>query len=285
MSSPLVLLISASFLSNVLCKPSFIENDSIVFPEDNTTSSVDISDRLNQCLQEDMIEFNGECKALLTTTGVCLENQWLVLDLVPATQVKPKIVGKCVQRRCPSSQHFWVEEKRCVSKNESSSLCPVGNEIDTDKFGDGFCRCINDPVHGKHRDGVCYPLYKRGPCPADRVLIQSNERTECRADNCENTRNRFPNKTIVPWKDGRCYAVEERGPCKQGHTVLVTPWNPDPQCGDSLTTLNLLGAPCSGTDHSGQCRPPIKTPQNHFLSQVVEQASKKRNKKSSNNPK
>lgn len=285
MSTLLLLLLSAFYLFQVLCKPSFIENDSIVFPEDNTTSSLDASDKLYQCLQEDKIEFNGECKALLTTNGVCSENQWLVLDLASATQVKPKIVGKCAPKRCPSPQHFWAEEKRCVSKNESSSLCPGGNELDTDKFGEGYCRCINDPVHGKDRNGVCYPVYKRGPCPPDRVWVRVNERMQCRTDNCGISRGRFPNKTIVPWNDGHCYAVDERGPCKQGHVLLVSLWTLRTECGESFATLNLLSAPCTGTDHSGQCTQPVKTPQNHFLSQVADQARKKRTRKSSNNPK
>ncbi|XP_054257306.1 uncharacterized protein LOC128982374 [Macrosteles quadrilineatus] len=278
--SPLVVTVTwiTYTLSLVQCVPSFIENDSIVFPEvDNATAPSDISAKLKECLKDYIfkIEFNGECHSVLTTDKtVCAHGQWLVLDFNSASLPNPVIRGKCAVRRCPPQYHFWVHQLACVHNNQSSLYCPFGSVLDTDYFGDGFCNCIKSPVHVRERNtDLCYPVFKRGPCPQDRVWVKGG----CLLDNCTIARARYPQKTILSWSDGKCYAVNERGPCKGATEVLrINPYTARPECEDPKAPLHLVDAPCTGTDHSGKCTKAVSTPQNAFYSQVAEQASKKK---------
>uniref|UniRef100_A0A1B6GMS8 DUF4789 domain-containing protein n=1 Tax=Cuerna arida TaxID=1464854 RepID=A0A1B6GMS8_9HEMI len=270
---------------------SFIETDSIVFPDiESNTAPSDVSDKLKECIADDFkIEFNGECRSLLTTDGVCPEGEWLVLDLLSASLPQLKIQGKCAPRRCGPKQHYWLEQRRCVYPNDSLSLCPQGTTINTDYFGDGFCECIKVPVHARERSGRCYQVFTRGPCQNGKVWVRERGRMSCNTDSCGTTRARFPSKTIVPWHDGMCYAVNEQGPCVQGNVILINSWTLQPECGEHYTTLNLFSPPstCTGTDHSGKCARPVTIPQNvhNFYSNVADQASKKRAKKDFNSPK
>uniref|UniRef100_A0A1B6MCM0 DUF4789 domain-containing protein n=1 Tax=Graphocephala atropunctata TaxID=36148 RepID=A0A1B6MCM0_9HEMI len=274
---------------------SFIETDSIVFPEtenDTTPSNpFDISEKLKECITDNSkIEFNGECRSLLTTEGACPEGEWLVLDLLSASLPQLKIQGKCATRRCEPKQHYWLDQRRCVYPNESSSLCPQGNTISTDYFGDGFCECIKEPIHARERrSGRCYQVFTRGPCVNGSVWVGERGRMNCCKDSCASTRGRFPAKTIVPWQNGVCYAINERGPCVQGNVIRINTLSLQPECGDPLTPLNLFNPPstCTGTDHSGKCTRPVTIPQNiqNFYSNVADQASKKRAKKGLNSPK
>lgn len=272
------------YTAKLVAKPSFIENDSIVFPESgNDTSYTNISSKLKECIQDDKIEFNSECRSLLTTEGACPDGQWLVLDLLSASLPKPRIRGKCVLRKCPNIKHYWAPLNKCLFSNESSIVCPKGNIVSTDYFGDGFCECNREPVHAKDRSGVCYPVFTRGPCPKNSVWVKVNGRMECREDQCTATRSQFPIKIIVPWTDGKCYAVSERGPCEPGTVVTISMWTLQLECRDPLTPLHLLNPPCTGTDHSGNCAPSVTTPQNNFLNKVADQASKKRTRKDIHN--
>lgn len=265
------------------CVPSFIENDSIVFPDNITSPAVSgSSSKMKECIEENMkIEFNGECRSLLTTEGACPDNQWLVLDIASASQTVPKIQGKCVLRRCPPSLHYWFRENRCVHSNQSATLCLRGNRIKTDMFGDGYCECINEPVHARGQSGECFPVYSKEPCTWNKVWTWTGRWAECREDNCAQDRVKAPNKTVTPWANGQCYSLNDRGPCGQGKVVKLDPDTFTARCEEPLATLNLFTAPCTGTDHAHSCAPPVKHSQANFLSQVATQLNNKRNSKKS----
>ncbi|GLH01227.1 Uncharacterized protein GBIM_07404 [Gryllus bimaculatus] len=70
------------------------------------------------------------------------------------------------------------------------------------------CRCKAGHVPWA-RDGACYRLYTRGPCPEGQFLL---DRGTC-ATLCQRGRLYFPERNI-------CYRVGLRGPCPRGQVVL-----------------------------------------------------------------
>lgn len=269
-------------------KPSFIETDSIVFLDPDTTEIPSITSRFSEsekeCFTKEKVLFNDLCEELLKT-GTCPDGQWLILDYQSANLPQPQIRPKCARRPCPINFFYWPKDGKCYAKWNVSTLCPGGNMLVNDVFGDGTCQCINDPPYGAIDNGTCYLLYARGPCMNQRIFVEKeNGTTDCIPDKCYTENQRLTgNKTMVYLEaEKRCYQLGERGPCPDGKLVRIDLGTKKPACAlpTPVAILNLVNPqPTCGTSHGGQCVTEIKTPSTdtHFVASVLAQAHKKRN--------
>lgn len=274
-------------------KPSFIETDSIVFPDPENSEIPSATTRFSQsekeCFKKGKVLFNDLCEDLLKK-GTCPDGQWLILDYESAKLPQPQIRPKCARKLCPTNLFYWPNDGKCYTKPNVSSLCPGGNMLVNDVFGDGMCQCINDPPYGAIDNGTCYRLYARGPCMNQSIFVEKeNGTTDCIPDKCYIENQRLPgNKTMVYMEtEKRCYQLDERGPCPDGKSVRIDRDTKKPACAlpTPVAILNLVSPPSTcGTDHRGQCATEIKLPRTdeHFVASLLAQADRKRNKRKLN---
>ncbi|XP_069691504.1 uncharacterized protein [Periplaneta americana] len=221
---------------------------------------------------------DGQCYKLLETGPCKGEHQWLVLDTRNPESLDP------VCRQCPCCDKpyravYWPSDGQCHHfHRDSKALCPLpGNKLTTDPFGDGECACDKDPPHARISpdlvEGVCYPLYRRGPCGEDRIFVPSINSTSCEKDPCAHKGEGY-----VKWS-GTCYELGSQGPCNGSSTFIIHPVTRRPSCLNRVNQIVDLPPTCD-TDQNGNCRPEVTLPTNgQYLDDLIAAAKKNRAKR------
>lgn len=283
-----VLLLVLMTIHVTSSKPLTAEVDVIVFPN-NSQKISEVYNRFSksekECFKKGQVLYNGLCETLLKN-ATCSEGQWLILDYNSMKLPQPQIRPKCATRHCLKNLYYWPDNGKCYSKLSSSTVCPVGNELADDIFGDGVCQCKEDPPHGPVNNGTCYPLYSRGPCKDQFVFAENDDGvTECIPDKCYAEKQKYSQDKILLYldEDKQCYEEKTRGPCPEGEQVRVDHVTKKPACGapTKVVTLNLVNPPLTcATDHGGHCAMQIRTKTNEgYLTSLLLQADRKRNKR------
>jgi hypothetical protein len=129
---------------------------------------------LHNCTENDeMPYFNNkeekfECYPLLSP-GPCDPGSWLVLD---RNQPNKTICAK----HCNNVEHNNEIENEyqdiyhngtCKSYDQYCLICPAGQKLYTNAFGEGECDCIEGflPFIEKNKSLSCYQEFLQGPCP------------------------------------------------------------------------------------------------------------------------
>uniref|UniRef100_A0A2S2NIH5 DUF4789 domain-containing protein n=1 Tax=Schizaphis graminum TaxID=13262 RepID=A0A2S2NIH5_SCHGA len=244
-----------------------------------------------KCLSMNKIVYEDRCWDLLTK-GPCDEGQWLVLDKAADEEQlqKPRpLTAKCKVRRCSESDVYWPRDGFCHDEETArrERLCASANTVlAIDEYGNGFCKChdggkvpyvrVVSSSNDDNDSQPCYPVYSKGPCPRDHVLIPYGDRYGvCAVDDCAEERRRWTADTssqrpdvmrqqrgqptsVARWTDGRCYELGTRGPCT-GHEQLAVVRGAmmRPECVRLSVELTVLpkttDRPGCQTDHWGNC--------------------------------
>ena len=122
-------------------------------------------------------------------------------------------------------------------------LCDSGEQLLVTPYGYGVCGCIVDPPHVEWpADGICYPVYSRGPCEQGFQLRfgLASEEPVCLPKLCqegqvlyevhEYQKCSFLMLFSIPLKDGECYQLGSRGPCSELHILSLSPDTLSPIC-------------------------------------------------------
>eukprot|EP00095_Tigriopus_kingsejongensis_P012755 maker-scaffold30_size591359-snap-gene-2.12 protein:Tk12755 transcript:maker-scaffold30_size591359-snap-gene-2.12-mRNA-1 annotation:"conserved hypothetical protein" len=106
----------------------------------------------------------------LTTQGHCMSGEWLVLDRNSKSDV---LQGVCRPRPCVEGYAFVPTNETCEPIG-SQELCPSGQELLINPYGEAECDCFGHllPVYDKDSKAFkCYPEFSPLPCPPGEQLI------------------------------------------------------------------------------------------------------------------
>ncbi|KAL1117903.1 hypothetical protein AAG570_004216 [Ranatra chinensis] len=231
-----------------------------------------------KCFQEAKVHYGGSCWDLLRR-GPCAQGQWLVLDPLSA----PDAVPKCARKPCANDQVLWPDDGLCRPEKNQTVCLKSGTTLGTDHYGMGTCNCISKE-RVIHSDGVCYFLYKKGPCKAGSILVQNKEGdTVCQRDPCFKQNAMATNSTYVQWEDTKqCFPLESRGPCVEGKVLRLIPWRGAIECTDGTQDHILIDIPseCDGTDQDGNCANRIQVEEQgeKYLADLINSGKKQKRK-------
>merc|ERR1711962_367166 len=175
---------------------------------------------INKCTEEDEMPYYNqilkkyECHPLLSQ-GPCKPGYWLVLDKDQPNK------AVCAEELCKENHEYEYEDYEdnlidkvnynggCVDKYDPD-ICPYGQELLTNAFGEGECDCMEGflPYIEENESVSCYQEFLQGPCPQGQEYSFPDEDTQDLEPSC------------IPTD------------CKSGEILYVNQCIPAPDCKD-----------------------------------------------------
>jgi len=190
------------------CKTEFCPSDEIEQMKKEAKQTYEFF--INKCTEKDEMPYYNqilkqyECYPLLSQ-GPCDPGYWLILDKDQPNK------AVCAEELCLEKDFEDYDDNPIVYYNGCKNkydilyddICPYGQELMTNAFGEGECDCIEGflPYIEENESVSCYQEFLQGPCPQGQEYSFPDEDTQdikpaCIPTGCENGEILYENQCI-----------------------------------------------------------------------------------------